>query len=37
MSCYVDLTIDVIKLSQSDKIKEITDLVNAILADLDFG
>ena len=33
MSCYVDLTIDVTKLPQSDKIKEISDLVNAILAE----
>ena len=33
MSCYVDLTMDVTKLPQSDKIKEISDLANAILAD----
>ena len=33
MSCYVDLTVDVTKLPQSDKIKEISDLANAILTD----
>ena len=33
MSCYVDLTVDVSKLHQSDKIKELSDLANAILAD----
>ena len=33
MSCYVDLTVDVAKLPQFDKIKEISDLANAILAD----
>ena len=32
MSCYVDLAIDVTKLPKSDKIKEISDLTNAILA-----
>ena len=38
MLCYVDLTVDVTKLSQFDKIKEISDLANAILADgVDFG
>ena len=38
MSCYVDLTADVMKLPQFDKIKEISDLANAILADgEDFG
>ena len=38
MSCYVNLTVDVTKLPQSDKIKEISDLANAILADgVDFG
>ena len=38
MSCYIDLAVDVTKLSQFDKIKEISDLVNAILADsVDFG
>ena len=38
MSCYVDLTVEVTKLPQSDKIKEISDLANAILADgEDFG
>ena len=38
MSCYVDLTVDVTKLPQFDKIKEISDLANAILADgVDFG
>ena len=31
--CYVNLTADVTKLPQFDKIKEILDLVNAILAD----
>ena len=35
MSCYVDLTVDVTKLPQFDKI---SDLANAILADgEDFG
>ena len=33
MSCYVDLTVDVAKLPQFDKIKEISDLANAILPD----
>ena len=38
MPCYVDLTIGVTKLTPSDKIKEISDLTNAILADsVDFG
>ena len=38
MSCYVDLNVDVTKLPQFDKIKEISDLANAILADgEDFG
>ena len=38
MSCYVDLGVDVTKLSQFDKIKEISDLANAILANgVDFG
>ena len=38
MSCYVDLTVYVMKLPQFDKIKEISDLANAILADgVDFG
>ena len=38
MSCYVDLTIDVTILPQFNKIKEISDLSIAILADgLDFG
>ena len=38
MSCYVDLAVDVTKLSQFDKIKEISDLANAILANgVDFG
>ena len=38
MSCFVDLTVDVTKLPQFDKIKEISDLANAILADgVDFG
>ena len=38
MSCYVDLTVDVTELPQSDKIKEVLDLANAILADsVDFG
>ena len=38
MSCYVDLTVDVTKLPQLDKIKEISDFSNAILADgVDFG
>ena len=38
MSCYVDLTVDVTKLPQFDKIKGISDLANAILADgVDFG
>ena len=38
MSCYVHLTADVTKLPQFDKIKEISDLANAILADgVDFG
>ena len=35
---YVDLTADVTKLRQFDKIKEISDLANAILADgVNFG
>ena len=33
MSCYVGLTVDVTNLPQSDKIKEISHLANAILAD----
>ena len=33
MSCYVDLTIDVTKLPQSDKIREISGLANSILVD----
>ena len=33
ISCYVDLTTDVTKLPQFHKIKEISDLANAILAD----
>ena len=38
MSCYVGLTVDVTKLSQFEKIKEISDLANAILANgVDFG
>ena len=38
MPCYVDFTSDVTKLPQFDKIKEISDLENAILADgVDFG
>ena len=38
MSCYVDLTVDVTKLPQFDKIMEILDLANAILANVvDFG
>ena len=38
MSCYVDLTADVTKLPQFVKIKDISDLANAILADgVDFG
>ena len=37
-SRYVNLTVDVTKLPQFDKIKEISDLVNTILADdVDFG
>ena len=38
MSCYVDLTNDVTKLPQFDRIKELSDLANAILSDgVDFG
>ena len=38
MLCYVDLAIDVTKLPQFDKIKEMSDWANAILADgVDFG
>ena len=38
MSCYVDLTVDVTKQPQSDKIKEISDLGKANLGDsVDFG
>ena len=38
MLCYADLTVDVTKLPQFEKIKEISDLSNAILADgVDFG
>ena len=38
MSCYVDLAVDVTKLSQFDKIKEISNLAIVTLADgLDFG
>ena len=38
MSCYLDLTVDVTKLPQFDKIKDISDLANAILVDgVDFG
>ena len=33
MSSYVDLTVDVTKLLHSDKIKEVSDLANAILVD----
>ena len=36
MSCYVDLTVDVTKLPQFDKIKNISDLANAILADFGY-
>ena len=32
MSCYIDLTVDVTKLPQFNKIKETSDLSNAILA-----
>lgn len=35
MSCYFDLAVDVNKLPQFDKIKEIYDLPNAILVDGD--
>ena len=38
MSCYIDLTVDVTKLPQFDKIKKVSDLSNAILANgVDFG
>ena len=38
MPCYVDLAVDVTKLLHVDKIKEISDLTNAILADgVDFS
>ena len=38
MSCYVDLVVDVTKLLQFDKIKKISGLANAILADgVNFG
>ena len=38
MSCYVDLTVDVKKLLQFDKIKEVSDPAKAILPDgMDFG
>ena len=38
MSCYIDLTVDVTKLPQFNKIKEISDIANAILADgVDFS
>ena len=38
MSCFVDPTVDVKKLPQSDNIKEIPDLANVISADgVDFG
>ena len=38
MSCYIDLVVDVTKLSQFDKIEEIWDSANAILADgVDIG
>ena len=38
MSCYVDLTVDVTKLPQSNQIKKNSDLANAILPDgVDFG
>ena len=38
MLCYVDLTVDVTILPQFDKIMEILDLANAILANgVDFG
>ena len=38
MLCYVDLAIDVTKLPQFDKIKEMSDWANAVLADgVDFG
>ena len=38
MSCYIDLAVDVTKLSQFDKIKEISNLAIVTLADgLDFG
>ena len=36
MFCYVDLVVDITKVSQFDKIKEISDLTNAILVDV-FG
>ena len=38
MSCYVDLVVDIPKLSQFDNIKKNPDLANAILAHrVDFG
>ena len=38
MSCYVDLTTDVAKLLQFDKIQEISHLANAILVNgINFG
>ena len=38
MFCYVDLVVNVTKVSQFDKIKESSDLTNAILVDVfDFG
>ena len=38
MLCYVDLTVDVTKLPQFNKIKDTSDLANAILANgVDFG
>ena len=38
MACYVDLAVDVSKLSKFDKIKKISDLANAIVADgVNFG
>ena len=38
MTCYVDLTVDITKLPNYAKIKQTSDLANAVLGgDIDFG
>ena len=37
MACYIDLTVDITKLPNYTKVKQISDLANAILRSADFG